>query len=494
MSINKGEREIVWLIGGFDPSGGAGLLADARMANAMDCHPVCIQTCNTVQNHLNCLSIHASDIETLKAQMQLLLDMAKPHAIKIGLIPNLDILNFLANFCASLDIPVVIDPVFKTSSGYETAKQEMIDAYRSKLIPTAHILTPNLNEALELLGQDNSEDEIEDIATRLIKLGADLVVLKGGHDFSQSHLVRDYISGRDTYFETEADRLAGDFRGTGCALATAIACGLAKNLESHEAIVVAKSHLIGAMQNAYAQGDHHILNPQKTAKALPRLVSSKFSQLSLEEIPFSPSTGSDPLGLYPILPSYEWIERLQDTGVTTVQLRIKDLPKEVVCEQITKSVALCAKYGIRLFVNDYWQDAIAAGAYGVHLGQEDLDTADIQEIKKAGLRFGVSTHSVYELARALSLKPSYVALGPIFETTCKSMSFGPQGFDRITEWMEHSDCPVVAIGGLTLEHAPKLRHIGVNGVAVLSNITTSQQPERQVKTWMKELALQKQVL
>jgi thiamine-phosphate diphosphorylase len=170
------------------------------------------------------------------------------------------------------------------------------------------------------------------------------------------------------------------------------------------------------------------------------------------------------------------------------------LPQEQVTDQIAKSVALCSVHGIRLFVNDYWREAIAAGAYGVHLGQEDLDTADINEIKKAGLRLGISTHSVFELARALSLKPSYVALGPIFETTCKSMSFGPQGFDRINEWMALSDCPVVAIGGLTLDHTAKLRNIGADGVAVLSNITGSDAPELQVKTWIKELGYTKRVL
>lgn len=488
-------RPIVWLIGGLDPSGGAGLIADARMAQALGCHPICIPSCNTVQNHSSCHSVHAIDLDILKPQMQLLLDMAKPDAIKLGLVPTLEMLNFLANVCSSLDVPVIVDPVFKTSSGFETARKELVEGYKTKLIPRAHVVTPNLDEAMELLGDNASKSTPDQIAKALKGLGAKTIVLKGGHDSSQPYLVTDRIETAESSYQLETDRLPGQFRGTGCALATAIACKMAKGFEPNEAIVIAKSYLTSAMQNAYSQGDYQILNPKSSAQALPRLTTSTFPRItSLADLSLSPSTGKDPLGLYPILPDYEWIERLCETGITTVQLRIKGLSQEQVKDQIAKSVALCSVHGIRLFVNDYWREAIAAGAYGVHLGQEDLDTADISEIKKAGLRLGISTHSVFELARALSLKPSYVALGPIFETTCKSMSFGPQGFDRINEWMALSDCPVVAIGGLTLDHTAKLRDIGADGVAVLSNITASETPERQVKTWLKELGYTKQVL
>lgn len=495
MSHKQTGRPVVWLIGGLDPSGGAGLMADARMAHALDCHPVCIPSCNTVQNHNSCLSVHKSDIDTLKHQMQLLLDMAKPDAIKLGLIPTLEMLNFLANVCSSLDVPVIVDPVFKTSSGFETAKQELVEGYKTKLIPKANVVTPNLDEAIELLGDSGAESGPDKIAELLKGIGAQTIVLKGGHDRSQPHIVTDRIETTEGSYKLETDRITGQFRGTGCSLATAIACKMAGGCEPNEAIVIAKSYLTGTMQNAYLQGEHHILNPKPSAKALPRLTTSTLPKITpLADLSPSPSTGKEPLGLYPILPNYGWIERLRETGITTVQLRMKGLPQEQVTDQIAKSVALCSVHGIRLFVNDYWREAIAAGAYGVHLGQEDLDTADINEIKKAGLRLGISTHSVFELARALSLKPSYVALGPIFETTCKSMSFGPQGFDRINEWMALSDCPVVAIGGLTLDHTAKLRNIGADGVAVLSNITGSDAPELQVKTWIKELGYTKRVL
>ena len=123
----------------------------------------------------------------------------------------------------------------------------------------------------------------------------------------------------------------------------------------------------------------------------------------------------------------EWIARLLEAGVTTIQLRIKDLPDEQVEEDIAAAIALGRRYQARLFINDYWRLAIKHGAYGVHLGQEDLDTTDLAAIHRAGLRLGVSTHDDAELARALAVKPSYIALGHIFPTQTKDMPSAPQG-------------------------------------------------------------------
>lgn len=105
----------------------------------------------------------------------------------------------------------------------------------------------------------------------------------------------------------------------------------------------------------------------------------------------------------------------------------QDLPDEQVEEDIAAAIALGRRYQARLFINDYWRLAIKHGAYGVHLGQEDLDTTDLAAIHRAGLRLGVSTHDDAELARALAVKPSYIALGHIFPTQTKDMPSAPQG-------------------------------------------------------------------
>ncbi|MGA6367096.1 MULTISPECIES: thiamine phosphate synthase [Proteus] len=178
------------------------------------------------------------------------------------------------------------------------------------------------------------------------------------------------------------------------------------------------------------------------------------------------------LGLYPVVDSIEWIERLLKTGVTTLQLRIKDKHPEDVEQEIIEAIKLGKQYHARLFINDYWQLAIKHQAYGVHLGQEDLDIADLNAIKHAGLRLGISTHDEAELQKAKALYPSYIALGHIFPTTTKEMPSKPQGLKALKHQVEQTpDFPTVAIGGISLERVPDVVATGVGSVALVSAIT-----------------------
>lgn len=178
------------------------------------------------------------------------------------------------------------------------------------------------------------------------------------------------------------------------------------------------------------------------------------------------------LGLYPVVDSIEWIERLLKTGVTTLQLRIKDKQLKDVEKEIIEAIKLGKQYHARLFINDYWQLAINHQAYGVHLGQEDLDVADLGAIKQAGLRLGISTHDEAELQRAKMLRPSYIALGHIFPTTTKDMPSKPQGLKALKHQVEQTpDFPTVAIGGISLERVSDVVATGVGSVALVSAIT-----------------------
>ncbi|UPK80829.1 thiamine phosphate synthase [Proteus vulgaris] len=178
------------------------------------------------------------------------------------------------------------------------------------------------------------------------------------------------------------------------------------------------------------------------------------------------------LGLYPVVDSIEWIERLLKIGVTTLQLRIKDKQPEDIEQEIIEAIRLGKQYHARLFINDYWQLAIKHQAYGVHLGQEDLDIADLDAIKQAGLRLGVSTHDETELQRAKALRPSYIALGHIFPTTTKDMPSKPQGLKALKHQVEQTpDFPTVAIGGISLERVSDVIATGVGSVALVSAIT-----------------------
>lgn len=188
---------------------------------------------------------------------------------------------------------------------------------------------------------------------------------------------------------------------------------------------------------------------------------------------------------YPVLPDLGWIERAVPLGVRTVQLRLKDAAPDEIDRQIRAGLALCRRHGCQLIVNDHWQAAIGCGADFVHLGQEDLATADLGRIRSAGLRLGVSTHSPEELEIALAANPDYVALGPIYETRLKAMKWQPQGLERIGVWKRRiGSLPLCAIAGITLERAPGVMAAGADSCAVVTDLVTAADPPARIAQWV----------
>ncbi|WP_338828501.1 thiamine phosphate synthase [Bradyrhizobium sp. 27S5] len=188
---------------------------------------------------------------------------------------------------------------------------------------------------------------------------------------------------------------------------------------------------------------------------------------------------------YPVVDSIKWVERLTRLGVGTIQLRAKELDDAGALQIVSDALAITKGTPTKLVVNDYWRAAIVAGAEHLHLGQEDLADADLGEIRKAKLTLGVSTHDDAELATALAAKPDYVALGPIFFTTLKSMRFEPQGIAKITEWKKRIGAiPLVAIGGIKFEHAADIFAAGADSIAVVSDVTQNADPDARVRQWL----------
>ena len=189
---------------------------------------------------------------------------------------------------------------------------------------------------------------------------------------------------------------------------------------------------------------------------------------------------------YMIVDSSDWIARLLPCGVRLVQLRVKDASDDVLRAEIEKAKAFCELAGAQLIVNDYWRHAIDAGCDFVHLGQSDLDKADLPAIRRAGLSFGVSTHDEAELDRALETEPDYIALGPIYPTILKKMPYAPQGLARIGEWKKRiGNIPLVGIGGVTLERAAGVLNAGADSAAVVTDITLNADPEQRARDWAK---------
>ncbi|MER8578514.1 thiamine phosphate synthase [Mesorhizobium sp. M1423] len=190
---------------------------------------------------------------------------------------------------------------------------------------------------------------------------------------------------------------------------------------------------------------------------------------------------------YLIVDSAAWIERLAPLGVKLVQLRIKSMNETGLRAEIRKSKALCAQHKSQLIVNDHWRLAIEEGCDFVHLGQENLQTADLSRIRSAGVRLGLSTHDHVELETAMFAEPDYVALGPIYPTILKKMKWAPQGLERIGEWNRRvAPIPLVTIGGLNLDRLDGVFEAGANSAAVVTDITLSSDPEARTREWIEK--------
>lgn len=186
---------------------------------------------------------------------------------------------------------------------------------------------------------------------------------------------------------------------------------------------------------------------------------------------------------YPIFDDASWLPRVLPLGVRLVQLRLKD--RDDLRSQITLARDLCRTAGATLVVNDHWQLAMDLGCDWVHLGQEDLDTADVAAIRRAGLRLGLSTHDHAELDRALALAPDYVALGPVWPTILKQMKWHEQGLDRVREWKSRiGPIPLVAIGGLSVPRAAQAFAAGADIVSAVTDITLNPDPEARIRAWL----------
>ena len=474
---------IVWTVAGSDSGGGAGLQADLRAFDAFGVHGCSVVAAITAQNSVGVERIDAVSPDLLDAQLAALAADMPPAAIKTGLLGSATNLRVLVAWVDRLRrhnpaLAVVVDPVLRSSTGASFADEELLQAYRKELLPRATLVTPNRAEAAALLGVAPLRDraDIEQAAKALREMGCGAVVITGGDagsDRSEDHASTAHASGWLTL-----PRVATSHNhGTGCVFASSAAAALATGFVPIEAVILAKMATTDALRHGYPAGAGAGPVRPREGFALRHENLPAFS-IPGQAIPSSFAPLADPaLGLYAVVDSAAWIQRVLAAGVRTVQLRIKDPHHPALRHEVRESVAAARAAGAQLFINDHWQVAIEEGAYGVHLGQEDLATADLAAIAKAGLRLGVSTHCYWEVCRAWALKPSYIACGPIHPTQAKAMPWIPQGNGNLAYWCALLPLPVVAIAGMDVARATQAAECGAAGVAVISAITAATAPE-----------------
>jgi hydroxymethylpyrimidine kinase / phosphomethylpyrimidine kinase / thiamine-phosphate diphosphorylase len=494
-------NNIVWTIAGSDSSAGAGIQADLYTFHDLGADGCSVISAVTAQNSQAVQLVESVSEKMFTQQLASLAEDMPAKVIKIGLIASVEHVKILAQQLALYKQTwahrpfVIYDPVAVASTGDEMAEEGINEVIKTQLLPQIDLLTPNANEVLTLSGHALiSGESFKPAVDKLISMGCGSVLIKGGHFELVDDIALDYWSDGKREIALTSPRLNDvHTHGTGCTLASAIAATIALDYFIEDALVIAKAYLNQGLKASKALGAgegsvSHCGWPTERAD-FPEVVLPESSIGYELDLPGSLEAGSGfkpcdtiKLGLYPVVDSVEWVERVLKLGVKTLQLRIKDKQPEQVEQQIIDAIALGKEYDARLFINDYWQLAIKHNAYGVHLGQEDMDVADLPLIADAGLRLGLSTHGYYEMLRARQLKPSYIALGHIFPTQTKEMPSDPQGLTRLSKYANlMSDIATVAIGGINLERAPAVWQTGIGSIAVVTAITLADDPKQVVE-------------
>lgn len=485
----------VWSVAGTDSSGGAGLSADQRAATALGVHLCPVVAAVTAQNSQAVTHIHAVPAQVVAGQLQALADdlPAEPtHVVlKTGLLGSVENVQAVADCVHQLRdggrrVSLVIDPVLCASTGTDFANAEIVRAYVSTLLPLATLVTPNAQEAQVLCHAKNGEtagkntvvDSPIELVQQLNAMGAEAVCVTGGDSVGSGDAIHASDAWATDWMHTT--HASGWLRlprhatphthGTGCTFATAAAAALALGFVSADALVLAKMATAHAIAQAkvlgqgngsvYASADFH--QPQYVPQlSWGETTAADAASDRTSDIETQSNTNSDfklPAGLYTLASTPEQLGAQLKAGARVVQLRMKatDAPDwhEQIAHAVRRSVELAQQHGATLFINDHWQLAIEHGAAGIHLGQEDVQGMSVSQREQLrayqaqGGLLGISSHSLWELARAKELNPAYIACGPVWATTTKDMPWRPQGLHNLGYWAHMAGKPVVAIGGV----------------------------------------------
>lgn len=488
---------VVWHVAGLDTAGGAGLSADQRASDAMGVHGCPVAAALTAQNSRTVTQVTPVDAAILEAQLAALADDLAPAAIKTGLLGSAAAIEAVCRWVdhfrgqAGKDeatgrdlhcrLALVVDPVLKASSGGAAfADVAVRQALLAQLLPRATVVTPNRAEAHALVHGEPpagpvSRDQVPALARALQTLGAQSVVITGG-DSADGTQSLDWLQTPQASGWLSAPRVPTlHHHGTGCTFAAGVAGALALGHVTPDAVVLARMLTHHALMHAHAAGTGpgpvmaqrgFAQGPRNGGAPLPWLGLGEALpwQLTLGDaadgaslfLPFTPPADR----LYGIVADGPQARAVLNAGLGCVQLRHK--PAEGLDGHLRLALETAADMGAQLFINDHWRAALAAERpahaadghrLGLHLGQEDLLGLDEPAIaallgQRRRVMLGLSSHSLWELARAAGCGASYIACGPLQPTTTKDMPWRPQGADNLRWWAAHSPVPVVGIGGL----------------------------------------------
>ena len=466
----------VIVIAGTDSSGGAGLAADLEILSRLKVPRRLAVSGSTAQDDGGLRSLETVRPAHLRAQLAAAAAGWPAAPVKVGMLPSPALIKEVATFLVGHRGLRVADPVAGPSAGGSWGGTAWRAAYVRYMPAGCDLVTPNLAEARLLAGLDRGSPERcagvlrQQGFARVLITGARTRAGCGCDDLFAEAVGLSWLEG--------VPAVGSNTRGTGCTLSSAIAGSVARGSLLADALIVAKMHVTAKIAGV--------------TKLDPNVRWRRGCQPAPQ---FPPMTA--PLGVCPIAARVERLADCAAAGVSALQLRIKDLALGQVATLIAAAGAGARRHRLRLFVNDYWQEAVRqakSGVHGIHLGQEDVASADLETIAKAGLRLGLSAHSWSELAVARALNPSYVSLGPVFATSSKRISFAPLGLAQLRRMTCARSAPTtVAIGGITAANVAAVAKIHLSGVASMAGTNTTERTKALVAAWRCGIAQRTQV-
>lgn len=500
---------VIWSVAGTDSGGGAGLSADTRAALALGVHLCPVVACVTAQNSLGLQSLHVQPAEVLDAQMQALAQDLRPRVVKTGLLGSPEAVHALARRVDALrrqgPVRLVVDPVLgATAGGARFDHAALVQAYVDELLPRCDVLTPNRKEAERLCGAKHDDLSTPELATRLRALGAVAVCITGGDEVPPGAKAELALDWTDCGEQSPVPEVRGwlalprlqqplDHHGSGCTFATGTAAALARGFALPDALILAKMMTWAALRDGHRAGRgagplrplaDFISNP----RALPVLGWAHEARPDPEtqarwlQVLDGGQQRSLTPGLYGIDADSATLAAHALAGhFAHLQLRSKTEPG-LVGERIGQALIACGGL-VQLWINDHAALALDRGADALHLGQEDwaaLDPALRHRIqvglKSGALKLGLSSHSLWELARARGIAPDYIACGPIWPTTTKKMPWSAQGLAQLRWWARMAGTSVVAIGGITSQaRLEQVRNCDVASAALVRRLDLAEQ-------------------
>jgi len=471
-------KAVVWAICASDSRGGAGLQAAVSQAALAGCECYSIVTAVTAQSASGVESVTPLALEDIRRQWQAAQKDGQPDAILIGwLPPDRKLIRWLVDALRWIDAPVVWDPVLQaTGDGFPEAQSEL-----RQLISCARVMTPSLAEA-RWLAQVDVQASVA--AEALQRQGAHTVVITGGDIDEMADWVTDRVYSRadDRMPETAVlpsfaihqKRRSGKAHGTGSHQSAAIAAALAKGTRFYDALLLgslmaAQALLRGCRDSSAQKYPNCIAAPAPVdGSDWPLVTDIQQRPLSHARVPAPTQGGAAQVGLYALTDNLRDLQSLLNCEVNAIQWRVKDRGASY-RQDTAEALTYCRRAGVPFWINDDWQLALELGADGVHLGQEDLIDADLDALRSAGIAFGTSNHTDWEIARSRAFNPSLLAFGPVWTPLSKTLRYSPLGPAQLRLWHKrHRDYLQTCIGGIVPENAAAAAASGIGSLAVVT--------------------------